>query len=328
MIEDELQSLCVTTMATFTETQSACEGDDSRGSSHASACAREPSKSPIALPREPTTFPFLSLPREIRDMIYEKLWVRPGVKRSLYTTYYMGGGRPVYLGPGNEPDDDIASNTELLFVNKQIYAEVNQLLYEANTWVIDLKPPTVDFVEMGPESESIQLDKWTRGHLNQGIFQLSGYPGSHCLHRLASLVLDLELDGLCGDECYGSYFSYMAPFMLRILRTLADDPASGRPGRRKKLVIQVRRANDPFDEGKMREFLFPSQLDPGRSWKNRETPTPEHMETVSEILDLVRAISSVREISIISIMTNLHRPCGQPPGVSEQQVSLEGFGTL
>ena len=101
---------------------------------------------------------------------------------------------------------------------------------------------------------------------------------------------------------------------------------SGSLGKRKKLVIRV--CSYQFI-GRTDEVLFPSQFVPGKSFRWWEQPSSEDIQTASELLDLVVAVSSVREVSIISIVTDLEREEeGRPIVETEHEISLEEFAIL
>ncbi|KAL8724674.1 MAG: hypothetical protein Q9181_006719 [Wetmoreana brouardii] len=266
------------------------------------------------------SFPFLSLPFDIRHHVYEELLVaEPDMVHPLYNDQ-VGRNTGLCLYP------------HILRVNKQINTEATSLLYEGNAFMIDLSTSVsvscvIDPDERGPPQALIRhgsdgSPSWS--FKQPGIF----YP--HVLQRLANVEIFTTPYAVWGQAMGGDFFSHTGELLLEILQILANEEDTGPPRMKKKrLKITISKMWDNYTGGFV---LFPRSN--GSPWfrNSSNTRTGEKLKA-AETCQLIEAIRETREISIIEHKREITYtlPNGIESGPATWQtrdVPLSEFGDL
>ncbi|KAL8648979.1 MAG: hypothetical protein Q9210_004678 [Variospora velana] len=190
-----------------------------------------------------TAFHFLSLPLEIRHLVYDQLLICPLSQPCLLYHDEIGRTNPLHLHP------------HILRANKQINSEATFKLYEGNAFKIDLSTQVTTQCTGGVYSDRYEapqaLIRKAPGEPPQRYSRSAGMVYPHCLRRLADLEIIIPSGSIWGSAMGGSYFTHIGKLVLELLRLLAEDAAEDtaepRSPAKKRLTLTVeKRWNGSF----------------------------------------------------------------------------------
>ncbi|KAL8733201.1 MAG: hypothetical protein Q9166_002218 [cf. Caloplaca sp. 2 TL-2023] len=238
------------------------------------------------------SFPFLSLPLELRRHVYTEVVVpsvSPGSVANPCTLWHdrHGPQRHRFVYP------------ELLLVNKQINTEATPVLYENITFKINISTPVIPQCTGGAYPDRKKSPRYLfrsdRDHSPPRYFNAdeSGFIYPHCLQRIASIEIRVSADAIWGSSKLGDYFSHIGSLFCKILRLLAEsepDEISAHGLKfKKRLLLTVHK--DYFSNS--RKVLFPRQQKEGR-----QRTVSIQKGLIDEIPRLVEVIARKREVKV------------------------------
>ncbi|KAL8941445.1 MAG: hypothetical protein Q9216_002250 [Gyalolechia sp. 2 TL-2023] len=233
---------------------------------------------------------FLSLPPEIRQLIYDELLVlRPDQDHLLYHDR-SGGNRSLPVHP------------HILRVNKQINTEATSALYGRNMFQLSLSTPVMKQcsgsfyprrfgkkVVLPRNDSDAQFIRYDQG---QGFM----YP--HCFQRLAYIEITIGASSIWGNSGTGVYFSHIGDLVLELLRLLAEESVDEAPQRTKRLVLIVEKYHSKYYPHKA---LFPRRI------KNQEfmawaAVVNGEKQLADQVVPLLEAVNQKRHLTIIEVV--------------------------
>ncbi|MCJ1301386.1 hypothetical protein MMC08_004186 [Hypocenomyce scalaris] len=237
-----------------------------------------------------SSFPILALPLELRLRIYEELLApNPAI---VHTLYHDRRGR----------DRSFNIHPSILRVNTQIHDEAVAVLYDHNTFMLDLSTAVVSQCTGGSYPDRIRGPQpLFRDDAEPTTAQGLIYP--HCLKRLRNIDLLTSPSAVWGSAQLGShgsaqlgtFFSHIGNLILSVLRLLAYEEATMESMKRLRFTFVLGRFG-PGGRGWCGRLLYlfggRGGEEDGRA-KRKKTQRVEEME---EIVSLLRAMGKVRRI--------------------------------
>lgn len=173
----------------------------------------------------PPTFRFLQLPGEVRNLVYRHLVVSPHE-------------HPSQLSLSQTSDYQTGIDTNILYVNKEIYAEASSILYSENNPIIE--------AAMYPASQKVfRKDnvKLTTRSLRSGrqcsMTDFSGRIYPHVLARFARVKIASSFIVNETDSLVKPQWTMSNRFLQSIVSELCDHKYEGRGLQKRELVISM-----------------------------------------------------------------------------------------
>ncbi|KAL8976790.1 MAG: hypothetical protein Q9177_006772 [Variospora cf. flavescens] len=208
---------------------------------------------PTKPPNSEAAFNFLSLPLEMRHLVYDQLLISPLSQPCLLYHDRTGRTDPLHLHP------------HILRANKQINFEATSKLYEGNAFKIDLSTQVARNCTPGRSSARYAVPQGlihkAPSESPQRYSRSPGLVYPHCLRRLADLEIIISSGSIWGSALGGSFFTHIGSLVLELLRLLAEDAAEDAAEPRslvkKRLTLKVEKRWDTsliFGRQNMRAF--------------------------------------------------------------------------
>ncbi|KAI4268710.1 MAG: hypothetical protein L6R35_006734 [Caloplaca aegaea] len=234
-----------------------------------------------------TAIHFLSLPLEMRHLVYDQLLISPLSQPCLLYHDRTGRTNPLHLHP------------HILRANKQINSEATSKLYQGNAFKIDLSTRVIKQCSGGmyPRRDKVPpgLIHKAPGEPLQPYSRSPGLVYPHCLRRLADLEIIISSGSIWGSAWGGSFFSHIGSLVLELLRLLAEDAAEDaaepRSLAKKRLTLRVEKRLDE-------SFIFGLRQEMCASRKELEIVEPLLQERA---IPLLKALEERRDVRIREI---------------------------
>lgn len=227
--------------------------------------------------------PFLRLPFELRQLIYDKLLViRPKQNHRLYEDRFGGRGR-LLLYPN------------ILYTNKQINTEATPVLYGRNKFQVNLLSRQVH-----------NGRRQARSLLRRGpddfpdYYECEGLICAHCFQRLANIEITISADSIWCRFKSGDYAMYTCGLVLELLRLLAEESIDETRLQTKRLTLVVEKMHSRINHHKV---LFPRWDEEQGEFRNRGTTVNGKKQLADRMVPLLEAISRKRHLTIIEVMS-------------------------
>ena len=248
----------------------------------------------------PTSSPFLSLPPEIRHLIYQELllgaihWRFPKWHDTSYRSYVLYNDRT-----GRQ--QKLLIHVAILRTNKQINAEATPILYEQNAFLIDLSSRVTyqgnggmypdrygkaPYIFLGADEDTTAQEQ----------FRLPGVIYPHCLQRLSNLEIVVSAGSVWGSMYIGGeFFTHIGALLLDLLRLLAFDENPQPSHTPKRLVFTVKKR---YDSRWGSDALFPQKREDSRFSREADIAKVGEKMLVGDVGPLLLALCGKRKVSI------------------------------
>ena len=248
----------------------------------------------------PTSSPFLSLPPEIRHLIYQELllgaihWRFPKWHDTSYRSYVLYNDRT-----GRQ--QKLLIHVAILRTNKQINAEATPILYSQNAFLIDLSSRVTYQGNGGmyPDRRGkapylfLSADEDT---MPQEQFRAPGVIYPHCVQRLSNIEIVVSAGSVWGSMYMGGeFFTHIGALLLDLLRLLALDKASQPSCTPKRLVLTVKKR---YDSRWGSDALFPRKREGSRFSREADIAKVGEKMLVGDVGPLLLALCAKRKVSI------------------------------
>ncbi|KAL8765766.1 MAG: hypothetical protein Q9209_007273 [Squamulea sp. 1 TL-2023] len=261
-------------------------------------------------------FPFFSLPLELRHHIYSEL-LTPSIpsEGSIADPWILWHDR---YGLKKH----IPVHPQILLANRQVNAEGTTILYENNTFKINISSPVTKQCTGGMYADNFGSPQYLfRTDSSQRYFDLPGEIYPHCLQRIANIEIRLSTRAIWASTMAGYYFSHIGELFLEVLRVLAED-ANGSQHRKetKKLLLTVHKEFDG-------DYVL--NLFPGKGSGRRGSSNIAARKTMADqIPPLVEAVAEIRNVEILEVATFIYRDPPKKPTVRTRSIDLKGLRDL
>lgn len=244
-----------------------------------------------------TPFLFLSLPLEIRRLVYHELllgavhWNFPfwhGTSHRSYMLYHDRGER----------QQKLLLHVQILRANKQINAEATPVLYEQNAFLIDLSSRVTRQCRGGLYPDHRGNPPYlfrADGHNPKPHFREPGLIYPHCIQRLANMEIILSAGSVWGSSYSGEFFTHIGELLLELLQLLAHDERMQPSHNRKHLVLTVKKRYDSRWGG---DALFPRKREGSRFLRDSDTAQTGEQLLVGQVGPLLKALCEKQKVSI------------------------------
>ncbi|CAO1605861.1 MAG: hypothetical protein LQ349_008190 [Xanthoria aureola] len=248
----------------------------------------------------PTSSPFLSLPLEIRQLIYQELllgaihWRFPKWHDTSYRSYVLYNDRT-----GRQ--QKLLIHVAILQTNKQINAEATPILYEQNAFLIDLSSRVTYQGNGGmyPDRRGkapylfLSADEDTPPEQ----FRLPGVIYPHCVQRLSNIEIVVSAGSIWGSMYMGGeFFTHIGELLLDLLRLLASDEENPQPSHTpKRLVFTVKKR---YDSRWGSDALFQRKREDSRFSREADTAKLGEKMLLGDVGPLLLALCGKRKVSI------------------------------
>ena len=247
----------------------------------------------------PTSPRFLSLPPEIRHLIYQELllgaihWRFPKWHDTSYRSYVLYNDRT-----GRQ--QKLLIHVAILRTNKQINAEATPILYSQNAFLIDLSSRVTYQGDGGiyPDrrGKAPYLFLSADEDSPQEQFRVPGVIYPHCVQRLSNIEIVVSAGSVWGSMFMGGeFFTHIGELLLDLLRLLASDKTSQPSHTQKRLVLTIKKR---YDSRWGSDALFPRKREGSRFSREADTAKVGEKMLVGDVGPLLRALCGKRKVSI------------------------------
>ena len=230
---------------------------------------------------------FLSLPCEIRQLVYNELLLFDSDPHILL--YHDRHGLR----------DRLPVHAQILRANKQINAEATFTLYKQNLFRISLSTPV--FMRQGVRSWYADAYGSVQELLRDELDDSQGLIYPHCFRRLANIEITVSPSSVWAHTRAGDRFSLIGELLLELSRILASDQMDGTWRREERLRLIVRK--DLLHHSQ--DDLFPLESNDERYSEDFGTFKSGKKPSLDELAPLLEAISRSRKLSIIEAKERL-----------------------
>ncbi|KAL8790113.1 MAG: hypothetical protein Q9213_000815 [Squamulea squamosa] len=260
-------------------------------------------------------FPFFSLPLELREHIYSEL-LTPSVpsEGSIADPWILWHDR--YGLKKHVP-----VHPQILLANKQVNAEGTAILYENNTFKINISTPVIEQCCGGMYPDELGSPQYLfRTDSPQPYFDLPGEIYPRCLQRIANIEIRLSTGAIWANTEAGYCFSHVGDLFLEVLRVLAED-ANGNQRRKeaKKLLLTVHK--EYYGDHVLN--LFPQK----GSGRRRSSDFTDNEAMADQIPPAVEVVAKIRNVEIVEVATFVY-DAPKKPTVRTRSIDLKGLRDL
>ena len=247
----------------------------------------------------PTSSRFLSLPPEIRHLIYQELllgavhWRFPKWHDTSYRSYVLYNDRT-----GRQ--QKLLIHVAILRTNKQINAEATPILYSQNAFLIDLSSRVTYqgnggmYPDRRGKAPYLFLSAGEDTHQEQ--FSVPGVIYPYCVQRLSNIEIVVSAGSIWGSMFMGGeFFTHIGELLLDLLRLLALDGNPQPSHTQKRLVLTVKKRSDSRWGS---DALFPRKREDSRFAREADRAKVGEKMLVGDVGPLLLALCAKRKVSI------------------------------
>ncbi|KAI4200805.1 MAG: hypothetical protein LQ346_002286 [Caloplaca aetnensis] len=254
-----------------------------------------------------TPSPFLSLPLEIRRLVYHELLLLGAIHWHCPFWHGTSLRSHVLFHDRAERQQKLLLHVPILRTNKQINAEATPVLYEQNAFLINISllvnhqsSAGMCPNRRGNPPNLFRID----GHNPPRHFPAPGLIYPHCIQRLANLEIIVSAHSVWGGGFSGSeFFTHIGELLLGLLHLLARDEWAQTPYHRKRLVLTVIKRHDHWSGG-TDNVLFPRMTVGSRFPKDSLTAKTGERLLIGEVGPLLRTLCERRKVSINEVVVS------------------------
>ena len=231
-------------------------------------------------------FPFFSLPLELRRHIYSELLV-PSIPSTGSVTE-----RCVLWNDRTGLRQILPVYPQILLASKQTNIEATPILYENNTFGIDVSG-VYPYCASGHGSPQFLF----RSDVPQRYYDGPGDIYPHCLRWMANVDITISTESIWVRSASGLFFSHIGDLLVEVLEVLAQDDGIQRRKEPKRLLLTIHKDhanNSALD-------LFPQR-------SKRRHRNPENFAARKEMTDqippLLEAVAKIRKVEIVQVDSN------------------------
>lgn len=247
------------------------------------------------------SFPFFSLPLELRLHIYSELLI-PSIPSSgsvaeprivWHDRHGLQKRIPVY--------------PQILLASKQTNTEAASILYDNNILKIDISSPIIELDSTGHYPDWYGSTQYLfRSDVPQRYFDGPGDIYPHCLRRIANIEVISSTQAIWVSSTSGYYFSHIGDLLVEVLKVLAQDDEVQQRKEPKRLLLTVHK--DYYDDCVLDLFPRKSQ---GRAVN--EANFAARTEMADQIPRLLEEVAKTRKVEIVEDATFTRLiPSGEP----------------
>ncbi|KAL8665342.1 MAG: hypothetical protein Q9168_007726 [Polycauliona sp. 1 TL-2023] len=265
-----------------------------------------------------SSFPFLSLPFELRDHIYSELLIpsrssTASVAEPCITWHDRHGLQKhssVY--------------PQILLASKQTNAEATSILYDNATLKISISTPVIKQCTGGEYPDRCGSPQYLlRSDVPYACFNGPGGIYPRCLRKMANIEISLSPEAIWACSMGGSYFSHIGDLLLHVLEVLAEEDGLQQRNIFKRLLFTVHKSI--FNDEAI--TLFPL-----KSWHGRpKLRSAVREEYVHQIPSLLEAVAARRKLEVVEVATATERVgygSPQETKVMTRKVDLKSLESL
>ncbi|KAL9023410.1 MAG: hypothetical protein Q9180_008246 [Flavoplaca navasiana] len=264
-------------------------------------------------------FPFLSLPLELRRHIYSELLIP-----SIPSTGLVVKPR-ILWHDRHGLQKHIPVYPQILQASKQTNAEATPILYENNTFKINISSPVTQQCTGGMYPDGYESPQYLfRSDVPQRYFDGPGDIYPHCLQRISNAEIRLSTEAIWAKSAGGPFFSHIGDLLVEVLKVLAHDDANQLRKEPKRLLLTIHK--DGYNEDGL--DLFPKWSKHGRMHDANFAAKKAMAEQLPPLLEAVAMVRKVEIVEVASFTNVGFQATEQSTNVRTRDVDLKSFRHL
>lgn len=265
------------------------------------------------------SFPFLSLPLELRCHIYSELLIP-----SIPSTGSVVKPR-ILWHDRHGLQKYIPVYPQILLASKQTNAEATSILYENNTFKINISSPVTKQCTGGMYSDDYGSPQYLfRSDVPQRHFDGPGDIYPHCLQRISNVEIRVSTEAIWASSARGRFFSHIGDLFVEVLKVLAHDDAHQPRKEQKRLLLTIHK--DGYNDGGL--DLFPKRSKDRRMNDANFAAKAAMAEQIPPLLEAVALVRKVEIVEVASFTKVEFQATEQSTNVRTRNVDLRHFRDL